>query len=256
MCHRYEALPAITPIAGAAVDVEDLTLTAADGTEFAAFHAKAQGSDQSSSGPGMVILPDVRGLFRFYEELAIRFAEIGVDAVAIDYFGRTAGVSKRDAEFDFWPHVRATSAEGIVADTAAAVAVLRANDPERAVFSVGFCFGGSNSWLQASAGHGLAGAIGFYGRPTAEGLNGAPAPSATVSKIECPILGLMGGADESIPAEAVAEWDAALESGGVTRDIVTYDGAPHSFFDRSYDEHVDACADAWERVQAFIAANS
>ena len=252
MCHRYEALPAITPIAGAAVDVEDLTLTASDGTEFAAFHARAE----SPSGPGMVILPDVRGLFRFYEELAIRFAEIGVDAVAIDYFGRTAGNSKRDAEFDFWPHVRSTTAEGIVADTASAVAVLRANDPDRAVFTVGFCFGGSNSWLQASSGHGLAGAIGFYGRPTAEGLNGAPAPSATVSEIECPILGLMGGADESIPAEAVAEWDSALGVGGVTREIVTYEGAPHSFFDRSYDEHVDACNDAWQRVQNFIAANS
>lgn len=252
MCHRYEALPAITPIAGAAVDVEDLTLTASDGTEFAAFHARAE----SPSGPGMVILPDVRGLFRFYEELAIRFAEIGVDAVAIDYFGRTAGNSKRDAEFDFWPHVRSTTAEGIVADTAAAVAVLRANDPDRAVFTVGFCFGGSNSWLQASSGHGLAGAIGFYGRPTAEGLNGAPAPSATVSEIECPILGLMGGADESIPAEAVAEWDAALGASGVTREIVTYEGAPHSFFDRTYDEHVDACNDAWQRIQNFIGANS
>ncbi|MYD74659.1 MAG: dienelactone hydrolase family protein [Chloroflexi bacterium] len=252
MCHRYEALPAITPIAGAAVDVEDLTLTASDGTEFAAFHARAE----SPTGPAMVVLPDVRGLFRFYEELAIRFAEIGVDSVAIDYFGRTAGNSKRDAEFDFWPHVRSTTAEGIVADTAAAVAVLRANDPDRAVFTVGFCFGGSNSWLQASSGHGLAGAIGFYGRPTVEGLNGAPAPSATVSEIECPILGLMGGADESIPAEAVAEWDAALQAGGITREIITYEGAPHSFFDRTYDEHVDACNDAWQRIQAFIAANS
>lgn len=252
MCHRYEALPAITPIAGAAVDVEDLTLTASDGTEFAAFHARAE----SPTGPAMVVLPDVRGLFRFYEELAIRFAEIGVDSVAIDYFGRTAGNSKRDAEFDFWPHVRSTTAEGIVADTAAAVAALRANDPDRAVFTVGFCFGGSNSWLQASSGHGLAGAIGFYGRPTAEGLNGAPAPSATVSEIDCPILGLMGGADESIPAEAVAEWDAALQVGGITREIITYEGAPHSFFDRTYDEHVDACNDAWQRIQAFIAANS
>ncbi len=251
MCHRYQALPAITPIAGAAVDVEDLTLTASDGVQFAAFHAKAE----SPTGPGMVILPDVRGLFRFYEELAIRFAEIGVDAVAIDYFGRSAGVSKRDADFDFMPHVHATTPEGIVADTATAVAVLRANVPERKVFTVGFCFGGSNSWLQASSGHGLAGAIGFYGRPTVDGLHG-PAPSGTVAEIECPILGLFGGADEMIPADAVAEWDAALQAAGVSREIVTYEGAPHSFFDRSYDEHVDACNDAWHRVQSFIATNS
>ena len=46
-----------------------------------------------------MILPDVRGLYRFYEELALRFAERGYAAVAIDYFGRTAGVGKRDEEF-------------------------------------------------------------------------------------------------------------------------------------------------------------
>jgi carboxymethylenebutenolidase len=38
-----------------------------------------------------VILPDVRGLYRFYEELALRFAERGYTALAFDYFGRTAG---------------------------------------------------------------------------------------------------------------------------------------------------------------------
>lgn len=250
MCHRYEALPAIAPIAGAAVDSEDLTLKASDGAEFAAFHAKAAG------GPGIVILPDVRGLFRFYEELALRFAEIGVEAVAIDYFGRTAGVSKRDAEFDFWPHVRATTVEGISADTAAAAAVLRADDPDRAVFTVGFCFGGSNSWLQAAAGHGLAGAIGFYGHPTRDGLNGGPAPLAKAAEIECPVIGLMGGADEGIPAEEVAKFEAALADAGVGHEFTTYEGAPHSFFDRSYDEHQAACADAWERIQRFITANS
>ena len=252
MCHRFDASPAITPIAGAAVDVEDLTLTASDGAAFAAFRARAE----SPSGPGMVILPDVRGLFRFYEELAIRFAEIGIDAVAIDYFGRTAGVSKRDAEFDFWPHVRATKPEGIAADTAAAVAALRANDPQRQVFTVGFCFGGSNSWLQAAAGHNLAGAIGFYGHPTRQGLNGGPSPLDQAADVACPILGLMGGADEGIPAEEVGKWDAALGAQGVEHELITYDGAPHSFFDRTYDEHVDACNDAWSRIQAFIAANS
>ena len=50
---------------------------------------------------GVVILPDVRGLYRFYEELALRFAERGYAAVAFDYFGRTAGVAKRDDDFDY-----------------------------------------------------------------------------------------------------------------------------------------------------------
>ena len=252
MCHRYEALPAITPIAGAAIDVEDLTLTASDGVEFAAFHARPE----QAGGPAIVVLPDVRGLFRFYEELAMRFAEAGVEAVAIDYFGRTAGVGKRDAEFDFWPHVRATSQDGIAADVAAAAAVLRADDAGRALFTVGFCFGGSNSWMQAAAGHGVNGSIGFYGHPTREGLNGGDSPLGRVEQISAPLLGLMGGADEGIPRSEVDKFAAALDGRGIANEFITYDGAPHSFFDRSYDEHTDACADAWSRIQSFITANS
>ena len=55
----------------------------------------------------MLILPDVRGLHPFYEELALRFAEAGVEALAIDYFGRSAGLAPRDEEFDYMPHVDA-----------------------------------------------------------------------------------------------------------------------------------------------------
>jgi carboxymethylenebutenolidase len=33
---------------------------------------------------------------------------------------------------------------------------------------------------------------------------------------------------------------------------VTYDGAPHSFFDRKYDDFADESADAWKRVLEFI----
>ena len=69
----------------------------------------------------------MRGLYRFYEELALRFAERGHAALAIDYFGRTAGVAKRDDDFDYMPHVEQTTVDGIQADVAAAVARLRAD---------------------------------------------------------------------------------------------------------------------------------
>ena len=36
----------------------------------------------------MVVLQDVRGLYRFYEELALRLAERGHHAVAIGFYGR------------------------------------------------------------------------------------------------------------------------------------------------------------------------
>ncbi|MEO6398874.1 MAG: dienelactone hydrolase family protein, partial [Tepidiformaceae bacterium] len=164
MCFPYDALPPIHAIAGASVDTEDLTLKAADGTAFAGLAARSA----TPSTVGMVVMPDVRGLFRFYEELAMRFAEAGIHAVAIDYFGRTAGVGKRDAEFSFMEHVVQTHPDTIALDTRAAVEYLRSDAGGNctSIFAVGFCFGGTAAWNQAAEGHGLKGAIGFYGHPS------------------------------------------------------------------------------------------
>src|SRR3954468_154131 len=139
MCFELDSEPPIPAISGAAVSHDDLVLEAADGNRFEAFLA----TPDEPAASGIVILPDVRGLFHFYEELALRFAERGFAAVAIDYFGRTAGVSERDDDFDFWPHFEQTTTEGVQADVGAAVAHLRAGGV-RSVFAVGFCFGGRN----------------------------------------------------------------------------------------------------------------
>lgn len=259
MCVPHDAHPPIPAIAGAAVDSEDLVLQAADGTKFAAFAARAE----KPNGVGMVVLPDVRGLFTFYEELGLRFAEQGINAVTIDYFGRTAGVSKRnDPSWSFMEHVVKTHPDTVAQDTAAAVAYLRspAGGSCTSVFTVGFCFGGSNSWNQAAAGHGLAGAIGFYGHPgkviqdlvSQTGPSGIPPTMARVPQIACPILGLQAGADQMITQADTDAFKAALDKAGVANEFVTYPGAPHSFFDRTYEEHKDASADAWKRILAFV----
>ena len=251
MCFDLDSSPPVPPVAGAAVGHEHLTLAADDGAQFAAFHAIGPGE-----GPAVVILPDVRGLYRFYEELALRLAEHGYDALAIDYFGRTAGVGRRDDTFDFWPHVEQTTADGVRNDTAAAVAHLRRSDPSRSLFTLGFCFGGSASWMQATVGHGLSGALGFYGHPTRAGFpQGAPATIDRLDAIECPILGLMGGSDEGIPIAEVDRFRAALTDADIDSDIVVYDDAPHSFFDRKAEQFADASADAWDRVLQFLASH-
>src|ERR1051325_9652581 len=117
MCFDSDSEPPVPSIAGAAVSHYDLTLTAADGAELAAFLATPEGEAAS----GVVILPDVRGLYHFYEELVLRFAERGYAALAFDYFGRTAGIAKRSDDFEYMPHVEQTTDEGVQADTRAAV---------------------------------------------------------------------------------------------------------------------------------------
>jgi carboxymethylenebutenolidase len=246
VCFELDSTPPIDVVRGAAVSHEDVVLSSADGTQLAAFWA----APDDPTGSGVVILPDVRGLHRFYEELALRFAERGIAAVAIDYFGRTAGVGKRDEDFPFREHAGQTTPETVQSDVAAGVAFLRERGVS-AVFTVGFCFGGRHSWLSAAGGLGLAGAVGFYGRP-GEGADGSAGPAQRAAELQAPILALMGGADEGISAEDVAAFEEALSAAGVEHDVVTYDGAPHSFFDRRHEDFADASADAWRRVLGFV----
>jgi carboxymethylenebutenolidase len=237
MCFELDSLPPIPVIRGAAISHDDVVLEAGDGNRFSAFAAMPD----DGAEVGVVILPDVRGLYRFYEELALRFAERGLAAVAFDYFGRSAGVGKRDDDFSYREHVDQTTPEGVQTDVAEAVAYLRARGC-RQIFTVGFCFGGRNSWLSAAGGHGLAGAVGFYGRP----------PLERVADFDAPILALQAGGDQNITAEDNAAFEEALQAAGVDHELVTYPGAPHSFFDRKQEDFADASADAWTRVLEFI----
>jgi carboxymethylenebutenolidase len=239
MCFELDSLPPIPVIAGAAISHEDLVLEAGDGNRLAAFAALPD----EPSGTGVVILPDVRGLYRFYEELALRFAERGHVALAMDYFCRTAGVAERGDDFDYQPHVDRTTPQEVQTDVAACVNHVRALGCT-SVFTVGFCFGGSNSWAAAASGHGLQGAVGFYGRP-ARMLDRVP-------QIDAPILALQGGADRAITHEDNLELEHALREHGKQYELIEYEGAPHSFFDRKQEEFAEASEDAWRRVVEFI----
>jgi carboxymethylenebutenolidase len=242
MCYSDDARPPLPPISGAASDQGDLVLTSSDGTRFGAYFARAA----EPTGAGMIVLPDVRGLHPFYKELAQRFAEAGVDAVTIDYFGRTGGIGERDDSFEYMPHVEKTTPETIAADVAAAMAYVKSKDggAVKSVFTVGFCFGGSNSLNQSAFHPDLNGCIGFYGRPTRS--------EAFVSKMKAPLLVMIAGADAATPLEQAKEFVRKLEAAGVPVESHVYEGAPHSFFDRGYEQWKEACDDAWRRMLDFV----
>jgi carboxymethylenebutenolidase len=254
VCFAFDARPPELPAdlvvprmaGGAAAEV--LELTSADGTAFSAGLAESP----EAEGPAVVILPDVRGLYRFYLELAERFAQAGHHAIAIDYFGRTAGTGERKEDFDYGPHVEQTLVAQVQADADAARGALAERTGATSFVTVGFCFGGTQSFLASTSPElNLDGVIGFYGR-MGGGLAGLPSPAEHVDDVRCPVLGLFGGADEGIPTAAVEEFDRRLDEADVEHDIVIYPGAPHSFFDRAYEEHAGACSDAWRRVLGFL----
>ncbi|MDQ6682199.1 MAG: dienelactone hydrolase family protein, partial [Chloroflexota bacterium] len=150
MCFELDARPPLPPIRGGASDARGLLLTSGDGTRLSAYAARATepaapGPAAPGSGaPGIVVIPDIRGLHPYYEELALRFAEAGVNAVAIDLYARTAGTGSRDEDFDAQSHAAQARPDAVSADVAAAVGYLRGRQGGSAarVYTVGFCFGG------------------------------------------------------------------------------------------------------------------
>jgi carboxymethylenebutenolidase len=148
------------------------------------------------------------------------------------------------------PHVEQTTQENIANDVAAAIAYLES--PEggavKSLFTVGFCFGGSSSWNQSALQPRLNGAIGFYGRP--------PRSEPFIAKMKAPLLLLVAGADAATPQEAFHVFDKELTDGNVDHEMQIYEGAPHSFFDRTYEQWKDACDDSWRRMLAFVKEHS
>jgi carboxymethylenebutenolidase len=242
MCHDHDSRPPAPPRSGAVADRASLTLTASDGTQFAAAYAAPEGTPRS----GVVVLPDIRGLHPYYVALAERFAEAGVAAVAVDYFGRTADLPEggtRGEDFDWKEHIPQTTAAGIDADVVAAIAAVRVrHGADLPVVTVGFCFGGSHSWRQSGGDLGLSGCAGFYGRPSLVG--------EAADRAHLPTVMLIAGADAATPVEDQMALAERMRAAGAEVDANVYDGAPHSFFDRAYGDWSDACQDAWEHVLA------
>lgn len=239
MCHDPSSRPPAPPVVGDLDSTGSFELTAADGNVLAAYEAVPVGG----SGARVVILPDIRGLHPYYRALAERFAEAGVRAVAIDYFGRTAGPEMRGDDFDFRPHLEQVTPEHVRLDVAAAVRHL-APEGTHPVHTVGFCFGGSHSWRLAASDPGLAGGIGFYGKPALV--------EDVADTARGPVLMLVAGDDAATPVEESVALARRLEKAGAQVELAVYDGAPHSFFDRSFADHGEACADAWRRMLAFL----
>src|SRR5947209_6691612 len=203
MCHGPDSRPPAPPVQGEVAEQGDVTLTAADGSRLAAHVALPAGAPRAR----MVVLPDVRGLHPYYRDLAVRFAEAGYAAIALDYFGRTASDDERGEGFEYRSHVQHVRPANVAADTTTGLAHLRERGVQGPAFSTGFCFGGSQSWRLSASDVDLAGVIGFYGRPQLV--------RDAVPQMRKPLLLLGAGADAATPSEEFTAFIQQLSTAGV-----------------------------------------
>lgn len=242
MCHDPDTRPPSAPGALQAVSSEPTHLTSRDGTRLMAHIARPA----HPTGTGVVILPDFRGLHDYYRSLAERFAETGVTAIAIDYFGRSLEDGPRGEGVETMHLLQELRPEVVALDARAAFDLLLSGEvgPIASVFAVGFCFGGSQAWILSALEERLSGAIGFYGRPDDA--------RSYVPRMRAPLLVIAAGDDFLTPEADARRFDEELTHAGVEHRFVLYPGVPHSFFDGASGEYEDTCAAAWREVLAFI----
>ena len=72
-----------------------------------------------------------------------------------------------------------------------------------------------------------------------------------IPRMTAPLLLLLAGEDKGTPSTEFEEFAQQVRARGLEVESHTYPGAPHSYFDRSFAEHRDACQDSWKRILDF-----
>jgi carboxymethylenebutenolidase len=207
--------------------------------------------------PGLVLIPDVRGLYEHYRDVTRRFAGEGFFAFAIDLYSREGVPDLPDMEAVFrW--IRELPDRRVLGDLAGAVRFLAGRGEVRrdAIGISGFCMGGQYALLAACTDAQLRACVSWYGMLRyAEKTEAKPAsPLELAPDLHCPYLGLFGADDAIIPVADVEELRALLTGAGKTFDLQIYPGAGHAFFNDTRPDayRPAAAADGWSRAIAFL----
>jgi carboxymethylenebutenolidase len=225
-----------------------------DGAALRAYGAWRPGA---SPLPGLVIVPDVRGLTEHYRDIARRFAGEGFFALAVDLYSREGAPDLPDMDAVFaW--IRQLPDPRVLGDLGAAVQYLAARADVRAdrIGITGYCLGGQYALMAACSVPGIAACVSWYGmlRYAEHDERKPVSPLALAPRLSCPYLGLFGAEDALIPSADVDELRAILTRAGKTFTIRSYAGAGHAFFNDTRPDayRPEAAADAWPRAVAFL----
>jgi carboxymethylenebutenolidase len=197
--------------------------------------------------PVVLVIQEIFGVHEYIQDVCRRFGKLGYMAIAPELYARQGDPSKAKD----WQEIR----EQIVSkvpdeqvmsdlDAAAAWAEADGHGDMSKVFVTGFCWGGRMTWFYAAHNPRLKAAVAWYGRLS--GVKDAlhpRQPLEVVGELKCPVLGLYGGLDKSIPQDQVE----AMRAAGAN--IVVYADADHAFhadYRPTYNQV--AARDGWRRM--------
>lgn len=229
-----------------------------DGRQMPAYYARpAQGSKFAT----VIVVQEIFGVHEYIKDTCRRLAKIGYLAVAPEYYFRQGNpAAAPDIPTIQRDIVARVPDSQVMADTDAAVAwaagpVGRGETARLGI--TGFCWGGRIVWLYAAHNQNLRAGVAWYGVLTGPTNDMRTShPLAQVARINAPILGLYGGADQGIPNDTVDQMRAALRAGGKPSEIVTYPDMPHAFHADYRPSYREAAArDGWRRLEVWFSRN-
>ena len=196
--------------------------------------------------PGVVQIQEWWGIEPHVLEVANRLAGEGFVVLVPDlYHGRV--VTEPDEAAKSVMMLRDNMQEAI-REIQVAIDTLKARpdvDPKR-IGVMGFCVGGTLTWMTALHSPDVAAAVPWYGagfNPTAEEIAG----------LQASVLAFYGGRDPSIPLEAVHKIEGLLQAAGKDAEIRIYPEAGHAFLNPDHGMgHEDSARDAWPRAVQFL----
>jgi carboxymethylenebutenolidase len=213
------------------------------GPDVRAYVAKPEGEGPF---PTVIMIHEFYGLREAIVGKADLLAQEGYLVIAPDTFrGSTTSLIPRAIY-----QVITTKPEDVNADLDSVYAWLESQpdvDAKRIAIA-GFCYGGRSSLAYSLHNNKLAATVIFYGSPVTD--------VAVLKTLPGPVLGIFGGADQSIPVEEVTAFDEALTEANVQHEITIYDGQPHAFVEGVEGIKSDEVQGAaWAQMLAFLETN-
>jgi carboxymethylenebutenolidase len=247
---RVEAQAIHTDTAG--LEAGEVAIPVRDG-KLPGYAARPQGA-----GPFPIVLvnEEIFGVHEYIKDVCRRLAKVGYFAVAPEIYARAGDLSKiTDVQVILRDVVAKTPDAQVMSDldsTAAWAGSVRGD--ERRLGVTGFCRGGRNTWLYAEHKPNLKAAVAWYGPLAGSTSPIQPqTPIELIAQLKCPLLGLYGGQDSSIPLEQVREAEQRARTAGKTVEIVVYPDAPHGFHADYRPSYRKADAeDGWNRMLAWF----
>ncbi|MEJ7788749.1 MAG: dienelactone hydrolase family protein [Thermoleophilaceae bacterium] len=206
-------------------------------------------SPESGSGPGTIVLQEWWGLEGHIKDVCDRFAAEGFFALAPDLYRGETTEQPDEAE----QKMMAMSMDQAEKDMRGAVDHLAAQDgyEGEGVGSVGFCLGGGLAIWAATLNPKVRAAVSYY--------YVMPHGKPDFSKIQAPVLGHFGTADDFVPVDDAKALEKEIsEATDKPVDFEFYEGQAHAFFNDTnrlgtYDKQ--SADRSWQRTVEFLRAN-